>query len=193
MFVIMSGRSRSGKDTFAIFLAEELFKQTGRVYVLMAYAHELKRRVQKDFGLSYDQLWGDKKEGEDQRYPKGDKFWTAREILQQYGEFFRSINFDFWVGKLFSIIDEKEYTNVIVTDGRYPNEVDPILERDGYHIRINRVVENKIHGKNHSSETSLDVPYKVDFTVSNNGTFEDLKKLASDIVNGILQLEKFRN
>lgn len=185
----ISGKARSGKNVFGEFLAEELFKRSGCGYVLMSYAHELKCMVQREFDLSWEQLWGEDKEKEDDRYAGK----TGREIMQQLGTFYRSINFNFWVEKLFEIIEEKEYENVIITDVRYPNEVDPVLERGGYHIRITRSVENKIHGKQHSSETSLDAPYKVDFTVGNNGTLEDLKKLAGDIASGILQLEKIKN
>jgi hypothetical protein len=203
MIIGVSGRARAGKDVFGEFLAEELCRRTGEGYILMAYAYELKCVAQKEFDLSWGQLWGNSKEVRDKRYFKGNgvdkhgdlavEYWTGREIMQSIGAFYRSINNNFWVEKLFKIIDEKEYTNVIITDVRYPNEVDPIVELNGYHIRINRAIENKIHGKKHSSETSLDTPYKVDFTVSNNGTLEDLKKLAGDIAGGILQLEKFRN
>ena len=66
------GKARSGKDTFAEMLAEELFDKIQKKFVMMAYATELKLRVQRDFDLSYDQLWGDDKEVEDKRYPKPD-------------------------------------------------------------------------------------------------------------------------
>jgi len=112
--------------------------------------------------------------------------------MQSYGEFYRSIDGNFWVRKLFSTIDEKEYKNVIITDVRYPNEVNPIVERGGYHIRITRPNTNKIHGAMHASEISLDRPYKVDFGVTNAGTLDDLKKLAGDIASGLIQLNKFK-
>ena len=46
------------------------------------------------------------------------KHWTAREIMQAYGQFFRTINYDFWVDYLFNVIEEKEYKNVYTTNGR---------------------------------------------------------------------------
>ena len=120
MIVGVSGKARSGKDTFAEMLAESLQTETGKAYVMMAYAHELKLRVQKDFDMSYEQLWGDEKEIPDKRYPKpdGDGFWTPREILQAYGQFFRTIDYDFWVKHLFRVIEDKEYKNVL--DGIAP-------------------------------------------------------------------------
>jgi len=202
MIIGVSGKARSGKNVFAEFLAAEIFRRTGEAYILMAYADELKKMVQMEFDLSWDQLWGDAKEFEDKRYIKrvdvdehGDfvtVYWTAREIMQAYGEFHRSIDWNFWVKKLFSIVDEKEYKNVIITDVRYPNEVDPIVERGGYHIRIGRPNADKVHGSTHASETSLDTPYKVDFGVTNAGTLDDLRKLAGDIASGLIQLNKFK-
>lgn len=207
MIVGVSGKARSGKNTFAEMLAEELYKRTGEAFVMMAYADVLKNMVQKEFDLSWDQLWGEEKETLDNRYrkpikpycaglgkdgPLPNSCWTGREIMQAFGGFYRSIDPNFWTKKLFRIIEEKEYKNVIITDVRYPNEVDPIIKRNGYHVRVNRPAADKIHGATHASETSLDAPYKVDFAVVNAGTLDDLRKLASDIANGITQLEKFR-
>lgn len=192
MIIGVSGKARSGKNVFAEMLAEELHKRTGKAYVMMAYADELKNMAQKEFDLSWGSLWGEEKETEDKRYPKwpdGEGHWTGREIMQFLGESFRKIDPDFWSKKLFRTIEEKEYENVIITDVRYPNEVDPVKEREGYHIRVSRPNADKVHGAGHSSETSLDAPYKVDFTIVNSGTLDDLRKLASDIANGITQLE----
>ena len=189
----ISGKARSGKNTFAEMLAEELHKRTGKAYVLMAYADELKKMAQREFDLSWDQLWGDEKEAKDERYIKfKQEYWTGREIMQQLGGFYRSIDNDFWVKKLFKLIDEKEYENVIITDVRYPNEVDPVVERKGLHIRIERPSADKIHGSEHASETSLDESYKVDFNVINQWTIEELRKTATELVNFILEFEDRR-
>lgn len=199
MIIGVSGKARSGKNTFAEMLAEELYKRTGEAYVMMAYADVLKNMVQNEFDLSWDQLWGDEKEAEDHRYVKwpddgGEDrgWWTGREIMQAFGGFYRSIDPNFWTKKLFRTIEEKEYKNVIITDVRYPNEVGPVVERNGYHVRVNRPTADAVHGKTHASETSLDAPYRVDFAVVNTGTLDDLRKLASDVANGINQLENFR-
>lgn len=194
----ISGKARSGKDVFGEFLASELSRQEGKGYILMSYAHELKNMVQKEFDLSYDQLWGEDKEKEDRRYLTNRKalltndpvYWTGREIMQEFGGFYRSIDPDFWSKKLFSIMAEKEYENVIITDVRYPNEVDPILERKGVHIRVSREDKTQIHGTKHSSETSLDDGYKVDFDINNNRTLEDLRNTAKDIAGVLTKLNK---
>lgn len=207
------GKARVGKDTFAEMLAEALFDLTQQKFIMMAYATELKLRVQRDFDLSYDQLWGDQKEVEDKRYLKPratrpyragnrddgrglealENFWTAREILQSYGQFYRTIDGEFWVKNLFRVIDDKEYKNVIVTDVRHPNEADPIKAREGYVIRVtsDRKDKEEIHGAQHISETAMD-SYLVDFTVRNDEGLKELRSVAEGVADFIIQNEKLK-
>jgi len=195
MIIGISGKARSGKDTFAQMLAESLNRSGYGPFVLMAWAHELKTGLQKAFDLSYEQLWGDKKEAEDKRYPKpdGDGFWTGREMMQAYGQFFRTIDYNFWVKQLMNVIDDKEYERVIITDTRHINEVDAIIERGGYHIKIVRPNKDEVHNEQHISETALDDDYKVDIKVLNDGTLEDLQQKAKDAVKVVVSLESLRN
>jgi hypothetical protein len=203
MIIGISGKARSGKDTFAEMLAKELQKKTGNAYVLMAYAHELKLRVQKDFDMSYEQLWGSEKEVQDKRYPKADEggfmttsdanaYWTPREILQAYGQFFRTINYNFWVDYLFRVVEEKEYKNILVTDLRHINEVDAVVDRGGYHIRVERDDKDTVHNEQHISETALDNGHRVDFTVVNNFTLEHLEFGAGEVADFLIEIEKRR-
>lgn len=210
MLIGIVGKARSGKDTFAEMLAAELFDTIRRKFVLMAYAQELKLRVQRDFDLSYDQLWGDKKEVMDKRYRKSwvnnmiagrresseieNQYWTPREIMQSYGEFYRSIDNEFWVNNLFRVIDEKEYNNVILTDVRHPNEADPVVDRAGYVIKVTSNREDKpdIHGANHISETAMDAYDKIDFHVRNDGTLEELHTITKQVVKFLLDTEQMK-
>lgn len=192
MFIGITGLARSGKDTFAVILAEEIFKVTRQRYMLMAYAHELKMKVQKDFDLSYGQLWGDEKEVPDERYVKQVDndliiYWTPREILQNYGEFYRTIHYNFWVDHLFNLIDDKEYKNVIITDVRYLNEIDPIIERGGSIIKIERGERPVIHGSGHISEAMAFRPEDIEFTIENNGTLEELRSAAKDMLSVLIK------
>lgn len=179
----ITGFARAGKDTFAKMLAQELYKQTDRFFILMAYAHELKLRVQRDFDLSYEQLWGNEKEIEDKRYVSTDKslyhgdelYWTPREILQNYGEFYRTIDCNFWVKHLFGVIERNSYKNVIITDVRHLSEAQPIVDGGGYIIKIIREDKAEIHNHQHVSETSMTGYDKIDFIVDNNSTLDDLK------------------
>lgn len=184
MIIGIIGKARSGKDTFAEMLAKHLSDVFYPPYVTMAFAQELKTRCQKDFDLSYDQLWGDDKEVLDKRYPKQDGagFWTAREIMQAYGQFYRTIDYDFWVKNLYRVIEDKEYSNVIITDVRHVNEADSVLNHGGYLIKVVRENAPKVHGEQHISETALDNYDKVDFAVLNNWGLEELEQTAKDVI-----------
>lgn len=197
MIIGVVGKARSGKDTFSKMLAEVLFKKTKRVFILMAYAQTLKLKVQADFDLSYDQLWGDEKEEQDKRYLKRkpgaySSYWTAREIMQAYGEFFRSIDYDYWVKSLFNKIDEDGLKDVIITDVRHPNEADPIIERKGYIIKVIRNESPGIHGSDHISETAMDKYPNIDFKVINNSSLKELKFAADEAADFIIEKENGR-
>jgi hypothetical protein len=194
MIICISGKARSGKDTFADMLAESLNNNGYGIFILMAFAHELKLGVQREFDLSYAQLWGDKKEVEDKRYPKpdGNGFWTGREMMQNYGQFFRTIESGFWIRKLFDVIDDKEYNNVIITDARHPNEVDAVVNKGGYHIKIVRPDKEEVHNQKHISETALEEDYKVDIKILNDRTLEELKTKSEDVVKTLMSMESLR-
>jgi hypothetical protein len=194
MLIGFLGKARSGKDTFAEMLAKELFGLTRQRYVLMAFAHELKVKVQKDFDMSYEQLWGDGKEKQHLRYARYSKgfssnptdYWTPREILQSYGEFYRSIDYNFWVNYLFELIEDKEYKNIIITDVRYINEADIIMDKGGSLIKMVRDIDNNVHGQAHISEVELD-NYNTGLIVKNNETLKDLKLAAKNVAKKLIK------
>ena len=191
MLIGIAGKARSGKDTFATMLAECLFDVTGNRFVMMAFANELKKRIQIDFDLSYDQLWGDHKEVEDRRYPINDRFWTAREIMQSYGEFFRSIDYNFWINNLFRTISDKEYDNVIVTDVRHTNEAEAILSNGGVLVRVDAANRSTstVHGSSHISENELDDFNRFTLVVNNNKGLNELKQEAALVASEIIKLK----
>ncbi len=191
MIIGISGKARSGKDTFALMLTEELNKRYYPPFVMMAFANELKTRCQEAFDLSYEQLWGDDKEVLDKRYMKAsEQYWTAREIMQDYGAFYRTIDGKFWVKNLFKVIEEKEYTNVIITDVRYVNEADYIINNGGYVIRVDRDSKDDVHNMQHPSEIELDNYKRFDFTVINNLGLDELKQSAADVARFLQDSEK---
>jgi hypothetical protein len=192
--IVISGRARVGKDTLGGYLREIFRNDCNLNFGSVAYAGVLKEMVQRDFGLTYEQLWGNEKEKMTEYFKRGfglssnpEDYWTPREIMQEYGAFYRSIDPNFWVRKLFSTIPE----NAIITDGRYPNEILPVLEMGGCHVRVYRDFPDKIHGGDHESETSLDgVDVRIDYVVHNDGTFEDLKREAKAIVDDVVSKQK---
>lgn len=186
--VVVSGQARTGKDTLGRMIQDTM--DDG--YFIMAYATELKRKLVDDFGLNRDQLHGHLKEEPDERYPKKDGgYWTPREMLQHLGtDSYKAIDKLFWVKRLFKYVDRNNLENVIIIDGRFPEEIEAVKERGGYHIRIFRDVNTEIHGKDHMSETSLDDFPDADFVVNNNGTFDDLRRAAEAIKKEIKEVYK---
>jgi hypothetical protein len=79
--------------------------------------------------------------------------------------------------KAFSNGDVLDYTdctfpNWVITDCRFPNEAEAIMERVGIVIRISRGYGNT---GTHASETALD-GCTFDYDIDNNGTLDNLKK-----------------
>ena len=77
-------------------------------------------------------------------------------------------------------IEEKIYPNWIITDMRFPNELEAIIKRGGITIRVNRVNGNETpyqiayrEAHEHPSETALDNA-TFDYVINNNSTIEDL-------------------
>lgn len=68
---------------------------------------------------------------------------------------------------------EEQYPNWVITDVRFPNEVEAIKDRSGIMIRINRP-ETDSNAGTHLSETALDDYQDWDIVINNNGTIEDL-------------------
>lgn len=98
--------------------------------------------------------------------------FTPRLLLQLLGtEAGRGIiHKNIWVNSLMS-----EYTNLlhwVITDMRFPNELDAITKRGGISIRVERLQE--INDLNpHKSETALDNA-QFDYKIINNGSIHDL-------------------
>ena len=69
----------------------------------------------------------------------------------------------------------KEEPNWIITDMRFPNELQAVKDRGGICIRVNRLLSegNRAYTEIHPSETALDNA-TFDYVINNNGTIEDL-------------------
>lgn len=219
MIIGVGYKSRSGKDTLAGFIREEFERQYNRKFYEAAFAFELKNMCKFQFGLSDDQLWGDKKEIEDKRFPKrpdinwdGASFkcgtimepiccWTPREIMQELGEFYRRIDYDFWVKGVKKFLDHevlKGHGDFIITDVRHTNEAVFIKSEKGFLINVGRDLDNRsanqtLHGTSHVSEISLDSYEGFDMFVDNNGDLADLKVASYNIVKAIIRIEHLMN
>lgn len=119
---------------------------------------------------------------------------TPRLLLQTIGtDLFRNrLHPDIWVNSLFSNYSDKKQidrTNVkrktiydcnwIITDLRFPNELEVIKEKNGITIRVIRRTTQGI--SNHKSEIALDNA-KFDYEIYNDNTIENLIKQVKNIL-----------
>ena len=104
---------------------------------------------------------------------------TVREFLQRVGtEGIRNgVHEDAWVNALFS--DYYNQDQWIITDCRFPNEANAIKDRGGKIVRIVRPGVSAVNA--HPSETALD-EWDFDHVIHNDGTLEELKTKALEIL-----------
>lgn len=132
---------------------------------------------------------------------------TARVVLQEFGTLVREkLSADFWVkiacqtaSHLLAGGWEYDRTTglrskdgavsglVVITDGRYPNEVLGVKRQGGKVVRIDRTRKAVAPKQQHHSETSLDkVPYLwFDAVIENYGDLTQLRRLVMEFSNSL--------
>jgi hypothetical protein len=121
---------------------------------------------------------------------------SVREFLQKLGtEAMREgLHTNVWVNALFADynpgytispldVDNQAPDNWIITDMRFPNEMEAVEKRHGITIRVirNNGTRALSDMNNHPSEISLD-DVKFDYEINNDGTMEELVKKVRDIL-----------
>lgn len=139
------------------------------VYKIRKFADPLKDCVCIILGCSREQL-------EDHAFKEKDlgvewDHLTPRKILQRLGtEGGRvAIHTDIWVNSTFANIGDSD--KVVLTDMRFPNELESVKSRGGLTIRINREGHNDTG--DHPSETALDGA-EFNIVINNDGSILDL-------------------
>lgn len=151
----LMGAAGSGKST----AAAHLVKEHGFVEVTMA--GPLKDLCAKFFDWDRDRL--DElgyKEGQDPKLPEG---WSRRRVLQHVGtECFRTIDPNVWIKQVLRQMDnvwsdeEATKTPIVISDIRFPNEVDLIRANGGLTVRVERIdLDFKSMTPAHASEDAL--------------------------------------
>jgi hypothetical protein len=174
----ISGYARSGKDTFGDALVKVL-KEYGIKAKTYALATQLKIDIdfltKSDFGIS--------------AFTKNDEEkYIIRPLLVGYGESWRKANPDHWLEILDSNLEPRTLT--IITDIRYENEADYILENQGFLLNINRALPdgsfvsaaNKEEANNHPLVFS-----KCNFDLCWNTT-EDKNEIEQIVENFIISI-----
>ncbi len=97
---------------------------------------------------------------------------TYRDMLQKIGtELFReNIHNRIWIDLLFEDYKESPFTRWLITDVRFRDEANEVINRGGFIIKINRGTSESSHLSERDMEGYLNYKYIID----NNGTLYDL-------------------
>lgn len=173
--ICMSGKAGSGKDTVAKILVEKYG------FLRMALADPLRDIVQLVFCLDHDSVWDrDLRELPLKFLPQ----WTVRKLLQYIGtEMFRTnILADIWIRNFLQRAEP--FSNYIITDVRFPNELDGAKEKFGGKILSVEVVRKGCEGKNIGLPNHESERYKIpaDIIIENDGTLEELNDKVEKLI-----------
>lgn len=175
--VAIGGKARSGKDTFGDTMKTALQKADKRV-IRINYADYLKFIASEYYG------WD------------GEKDEKGRTFLQQLGTNFRTVNREFLVQNMLSLLIavQNDFDYAIIADCRYPNEIDELKKHFSVlSIRINRTdYENGLTAeqKMHPTETAMDgYPFKCDIDNRSND-ISQLRGTATGIAEDLLFYHK---
>jgi dephospho-CoA kinase len=177
----IAGKARSGKNTFASLIADDLVQRKGSTVCVDAFANSVRDTATALFQLK-DELYNDDlKEVED-------PFWgiTYRKMLQLVGtEVGRSIDQDIWIKNCIKKLKTKLVSSdvVIYADLRFENEADWIRDNGGLLIHIVRHgADGNVGIEGHSSENGVDI-HDRDVLIYNDGSIDDLDEKVSEIVD----------
>jgi len=135
----VSGKAGAGKDT----IADSLVKYAG--FFKASFALPLKIEGMVKMGFTRSEVFETK--------PPHVRHW-----LQTYGDGQRKADPEYWIRKLDSLIQGRE--RVVISDVRYPNEVEYVQRRGGRVIRVLHAGRpyplEGTPAAEHISETALD-------------------------------------
>ena len=214
MIIGISGKMGSGKNTVADIIEKLCLTNKGPKFEQKLFAGKLKTIASILTGIRVSKF-------EDQEFKKTDlpnewvyiengyaaRNMTVRDFLQKLGtEAMRDgLHENVWVNALMADYkwyvkewDELgnetvgEYPNWIITDMRFPNEMEAVVERQGITIRVVRpkpremflmnattVIDTRI--PEHPSETALDNA-EFDYIIDNDGTLDELVEKVREIL-----------
>lgn len=213
--ILVSGKMRSGKNAFAdLFIKEcsemnfsirqdsfasSLKEMCGKEFdILIQYLNHFTEEVKANIPLFDDIRCNELKQNinkvVNKIYTRPDNWWEekndiTRLILQIVGTniFRKYVDDDHWIKTLVNKIEKAQEKFIIVTDARFPNEIDVphklVEDRQVISIKVERNTGIK---SSHLSETALDDYSWFDYTIDNNGTLETLKESAHTILSDLI-------
>lgn len=170
--VLISGKARSGKDTFANYV-EAAFNNKGLKVCRLGFGDYIRYYVKRYFG------W----DGDDETKPRDLMCKIGTEIIRE------QIDKEFHVKRILDDIKVLShfYDVAIISDVREPIEIEkPKKELDDC-ISIHLIRENfestlTDEQKKHYTEVALDSFDKYDYTILNDATKEELEQKAIKLV-----------
>ena len=159
--ILLVGKKSSGKDT----VADHLVKSG---WIKVSFADNLKKSLQILFGLSDDQLWGDKKEEIDKEWGVSPRWLmqiVGTNILRDYigNELSKQIiienkqySFSYHIKRLHQQVTDllKQNKNVVVADARFQDEIDWGKLLNG---KIIKIIRNNIKDNKYSEHKSEEI------------------------------------
>lgn len=209
MIIGINGKIGVGKDTVGEIIQKLCATNNGPEFEIKKFAGKLKQIASLLTGIPVEKF-------EDQEFKKtllGPEWGTVnknvlnsipafedvqfnhlmsvRELLQKLGtEAMRDgLHTNVWVNALFADYTSTD-SNWIITDMRFPNEMEAIVARSGITIRVMRSFNHKMGSKEtgtldltplHPSETALD-DAEFDYEIINDGEIVDLIEKVKEIL-----------
>lgn len=183
MLVIFVGKIGSGKTAAANILKKYEFEEE-------TFAEPIKQFL-LSIGFKYEDVYGSQEEK-----LKINKFWnvSGREFMQKFATDIMRNQLQsvlpqldlggstIWVRAMEKKIQDNPDKNIVIGDGRFPDEIMLIKKYGGVVIKISRPNSNEKFDSKHESESYFDsiVP---DYEIINDGTFEDLENKIKIILN----------
>jgi hypothetical protein len=181
LIIGISGKARSGKDTFGNALKIASHKY-GLNVELHSFARKLKDIAKDNFGLTDEQLNGLEKESHIERWN-----CTPRVIMQKLGEGYRNIYPNYWVDSVLDKYNPDSGIIMVITDCRFKNEFIGIQYKGGLVVRMERdeSLRGVVSNPNHPSETDLDRS-SFERVIDNNGTLDELYRKAVELLGDVI-------
>jgi len=207
MIIGISGRIASGKNTVGDIIEKLCLTNNGPKFEQKSFAGKLKQIASLLTGIPVEDFedqefkksylgaeWGTVESNPLNAVPVFEDvafnhLMSVRELLQKLGtEAIRDgLHPNAWVNALMCEykrpkMSEYNPSNWIITDVRFPNELEAVEDVKGLTLKVVRPVEkSKTPARLHPSETSLDKA-EFDYEIINDGSIEDLIKKVRQIL-----------